>query len=607
MTRVRRPFGIPAALVQIVWVLAWLAGPGDPVLAVSSVAGEDDVFQIVITASRLPQALLEAPVSVEVIGREEIVAAGARDLAEAVRLASGVTMISYGTPAAAQQALIRGSTSQQVLVLVDGLPVASPQGALSLAQFPVGMVERIEVLKGPASNLYGADALGGVINIVTAPAALAPPGRLSVRAGAAEVEVDALAAAVAGNARVSVAGGYARGEGWRPNSDYEKGHLWLRLDREVSSAWEGSFRLSGFESESGVPGSTTFPTEGRQHDAQLRAELALAGDDARGEYLASLYLRRFLRHYEDLFQESHHDATTVGGELQRNFFLERGSATIGVSVRIDRAVSTALEGGEASALAGALYGQLLHHVNSRMTLTVGARLDAHSAYRAPISPRAGLHIDLRPGTALRVSVGRAFRAPTFDDLYWLGAGNPDLEPEIGWSYELGVRQVLSEAAVDVALFRRETHNLIRWTPDAGGVWRPHNVAESRIDGVDVSLTIPVGTNVTLTGAWTAMDARDGQSGERLHFIPIHEGRVGLTYAAAGRQGHITLHYRGARPSPAGTDLSPYAVVNARFSWSVGARGEVYVEGRNLFDTDYEEAEGYPMPGRTLHAGVTYSF
>ena len=111
--------------------------------------------------------LEDVPVSVTVIDQKELKAAGVKILADALRLGPGITVQSNGGRSATQQAFIRGSTSTQILVLLDGAPVASPQGALNLADVPVSMVERIEVVRGPGSALYGADAVGGVINIIT--------------------------------------------------------------------------------------------------------------------------------------------------------------------------------------------------------------------------------------------------------------------------------------------------------------------------------------------------------------------------------------------------------------------------------------------------------
>ena len=132
--------------------------------------GEQDAlddFTIVVTASRIPQELLDVPVSVDVIDGAELAQAGVETLGEALRLVAGISVRQTGSRSGIEQMSIRGSSAEQVLILVDGVPVASPQGSLNLAQIPIAQVERIEVVKGPGSALYGANAVGGVVNIIT--------------------------------------------------------------------------------------------------------------------------------------------------------------------------------------------------------------------------------------------------------------------------------------------------------------------------------------------------------------------------------------------------------------------------------------------------------
>lgn len=565
-------------------------------------------YTVVVTASRLIQVLEDVPVSVTVIDQKELKAAGVKILADALRLGPGITVQSNGGRSATQQAFIRGSTSTQILVLLDGAPVASPQGALNLADVPVSMVERIEVVRGPGSALYGADAVGGVINIITTPASLQSGGNVQARIGGGEVEVLASHAGRIGRTDYAVTAGHVRSKGHRPNSDYEGEHLRVRIDQELSAFSEAYAQLSWMRGDSGVPGSTYFPTspDAHQKDVQFRTEAGYTRELSNGMVRAMLYGRRYEREYKD-FGTDEHLTTTWGVELQRDFDIDTGTLTVGVTARSDVANSTQLDGGKKSARSAALFGQLVRPLTERVAANLGARWDWHSAYPAPISPRAGVRIRVSPTGVLRLSAGRSFRAPTFDDLYWGGVGNPDLKPESGWSYEAGYRQNLSRGHLDVALFQRNTEDLIQWAEGADGMWRPYNVAQSRVRGADVTLSWKLTERLVLTNQWTLLDARDAVSGQRLPYVPRHEGRVIASYSQGDINAHLALQYRGDRKASTGESMLAYTVVNARLHRQLSPYLEVYVEGDNLLNVEYEETRGYPMPGRRLGVGAVLSF
>lgn len=564
---------------------------------------------IVVTASRIPQELLDVPISVEVIDGATLVQAGVETLGEALRLAAGISVRETGSRSGIEQMSIRGASAEQVLVLVDGVPVASPQGSLNLAELPLAHVERIEIVKGPGSALYGADAVGGVVNIITsAPVDLRG---WEIRAEGAPGDLD-LQGAFGGTwqeAHYRVSGGYVGSEGHRPDSEYTEYRLGARIDRELSPSSEASLRFEWFASEAGVPGSTVWPTPGAlRTDRHAWIDLSYLQDLSSGQLQTVLYQRTSRRTYDDTFGNSRHDTSTLGGEVQADLPSDVGVLTLGASGRRDRVDSTDLEGGVKSALSGALFAQLVRDVTERVTVTMGVRADAHSSYPAPISPRAGVRVALGPAATLRASVGRAFRAPTFDDLYWTGSGNPDLLPEDGWTYEIGLRSESGPVSVDVAAFRRNIDNLIRWADlDNDFIWTPENVASSRTDGLEATLTAALGRKVTASLRWTVLEATDLSTGDAIPFIPAHEGGATLHYAGRKSSAFLDLQHRGERPDGSGGVLPAHTVLNGRLSYAVSEGLEVYVEGKNLFDTVYEEQPGYPLPGRVVRFGAVFAY
>lgn len=581
--------------------------PGALALADPEEAIEE--LTIVVTASRIPQELLDAPVSVEVLDGSELAQAGVETLGEALRLAAGASVRQTGSRGGIEQMSIRGSSAEQVLILVDGMPVASPQGSLNLAQVPIDHVERIEIVRGPGSALYGANAVGGVVNIITSSAADLSGGEVRVEGAPGELELQGVLGGSWQDTHYRVSGGYIRSEGHRPNSEYAEYRLAGRIDREISPSSEVALRFQWLSAEGGVPGTTMWPTpDAFQADRHAWIDLSYLQDLSFGQLETTLYQRSYQRTYDDSFGSSRHDGWALGGEVQTDIPFDAGVLTLGASGRSDRVKSTELEGGEKRAASGALFGQLVQDVTERVSVTLGVRADAHSAYPAPLSPRAGLRVALSPAAILRASAGRSFRAPTLDDLYWAIGGNPDLLPEDGWSYEVGVRQELGPVSVDVAAFRREIENLIRWAdPDGDFIWTPENIASSRTEGLETTLTAPLGRNGSATVRWTALTATDLTTGEPIAYIPSHEGGVTLRYAWEKSSAYLSLQHRGERPDGSGQTLPAYTVVSGKVSYALQEGLEVYLEGKNLFDTAYEELPGYPLPGRVVRFGAVYAY
>lgn len=564
---------------------------------------------IVVTASRIPQELLDVPVSVEVLDGATLAQAGVETLGEALRLAAGISVRQTGARSGIEQMSIRGSSAEQVLILVDGMPVASPQGSLNLALVPIAHVERIEIVKGPGSSLYGANAVGGVVNVITRPAADLEGWELRVEGAPGDLALQGAFGGTWQETHYRINGGYIRSEGDRPNSEYTEYRFGGRVDHELSPSSEVSLRFEWLSADAGVPGSTFWPTpDAFQTDRHAWVDLSYLQDLDFGQLEATLYQRTYRRTYGDTFGTSRHDGSTLGGEVQTDIPLGAGVLTLGASGRTERVKSTDLADDEKSAVSGALFAQVVQDVTERVSVTLGVRADAHSSYPAPLSPRAGIRVALGPGATLRASAGRSFRAPTFDDLYWALGGNPNLLPEDGWSYEVGLRQEFGSVSVDVAAFRREIDNLIRWAdPDNDFIWTPENIASSRTDGLEATLAATLGRGVTASLHWTALAATDLTTGDPIPYIPEHEGGATLHYIRERISAYVSVQHRGDRPDGSGNALPAYTVVNGKLSYALGEGLEVYLEGKNLFDEAYEELPGYPLPGRVVRFGAVYTY
>lgn len=425
----------------------------------------------------------------------------------------GVNVVEIGGPGHLATASIRGSETQQVLVLLDGIRLNYPQlGQFDLANLPVSLdqIERIEVLRGPASALYGPGALAGVIHIVTRRPEEEPRASLSWSEASHDTREVAFSAS-----RKAGALGYRFGasrdhsQGHRHNADADR----TALDGLLTVELPGGFGFEAYgyhlKKEIGVPGPRGWESpDARQGDENTSAGLVLKGPlgplalTGRGIY------DRFDNTYRDpgAFSpvDDRHLAQTLGAEAQAHAPVRGQGLTLGAELYRDFLDSSA--SGRQDQSRWAAFGQQEVALTSWASALAGVRFDGHSDFRNEWSPRASLLLSPGGGARVRASADRSYRAPTFNDRFWpfdgFARGNPDLDPETAWEYELGGSQELGGwGSVGVTGFRRDATDLIDWRPedpaDPLSAWSPVNVGTSRTWGVEAGGTAAPGRRVGL--------------------------------------------------------------------------------------------------------------
>lgn len=561
----------------------------------------------VVSPGRRPQRAAASPASVAVLTAGDLVRLGVRTVGEALAFLPETLARAYGGPGSLITASIRGSSAEQVLVLLDGVPVTGAlAGTVDLSTIPLDDVERIEVLRGPFSAIYGGGALGGVISIVTrrraAPAAAVGGGSF----GAWSVGL-----AGGGDGRFSLR--YEAAEGARPNSDLQAGYLSLRLgDQRGDRRWD--FSLTGTSAVRGVPGSTLFPSpRARQEDRRLAAVLTLDRDHAdRGGRSTTQRLRLSLHADGLAFRDprwgidDRHDGLTWSAEWQR---VVRISPTRTVTAGAD-AVWQSLRStsvGDRSAVSGALYLQDDRALGPRTLLSAGLRVDAHDASGVQVNPRVGLVYFVRPDVRLRLAAGRTFRGPSLADRYFpfdgFAVGNPGLRPEHAWSVDAGLEATLGPSVVlRATAFWSEVRDLILWVPDAAFVFSPQNVGSASIRGASVEVEGMLAPLWRLRASSTRMVASDGATGLDLPNRPRHMAALALTRDLPNG-GSITasaVHVEARFADAANTVVLPaYVTAGLSLQMPLGAGLVLRASAQNLFDARFEAVQGYPAPGRSL--------
>lgn len=623
----------PGAILSLVPALAALlacapsAGAQEPVWA----------DPVVVTATRIPTSIQRLGSSVTVIDREEIEASGKTQVPDLLRRVPAVTVINSGGPGARTDVSIRGADEDQTLVLIDGVPVndpASTGGRFDFSGVSTAGIERIEVLRGPQSALYGSDAMGGVINIITRKGEGAPSAYAAVELGSYRTDIER-AGFSAGAARWNVALDASREatEGFSrvpAGTELDGATTWSVSGRGGFELLENlSFEAVGRVEDIQADLDPTTTTDGfadkdeRVYSGRVGARLDLAG--GQWQQQLDLYGSATERRFRDSSTTSDFDGSRVGVEYRNDLFLtEAQTLTIGIDLRDDygrsddtTAVSTTTRYDE-SQYTHSLYGLYQVALWDSLFVTAGARADDYEGFGTEVTYRLTAAMPFEAsGTTLRSSFGTGAKAPTiqqrFDNTFLFGflpvQGNPDLGVEKSTGWDFGVEQTIvpDRAVVTVTGFGNRFDDLIEFDAAAGTFVQ---VDEARTSGVEVSVELVPSNSWRVTATYTYLDTEDESDGSELPRRPRNSGSIVADWNVSRRatlEGSVILVGERYNLSRERDPLQGYSRFDVAGRYSLTESVELLARIENLFDTEYEEVAGLATPGRSFFGGLRASF
>jgi iron complex outermembrane receptor protein len=608
----RTAASLGATLLLLVGARALPAGAQEP--APSGAPTPGDTVELpaleVTAASRLPKG--SASRAAQVLDREELQRLPVRTVNEALRWGVGVDL-QPRSPAQADLSL-RGSSFEQVLVLVDGVPMSDSQtGHFDLnLTVPLELVERIEVVRGPASSLYGTDAMGGVVNIVTRQGVSEPSATVRAEGGSFGSFAGSLTATapLGGAWQLGVSAERDESDGHREGVDHENtlAHATLtgplgsgRL--QVAAGWAArDFGADGFY----APFPSYEETRARLLSAAWRGSVAAADLEVRG-FLRSHDDDFVLRRSDPAFYRNLHDARQDGVEATLRVGGEEGlTAAVGAQLIRDRLESTNL--GDRAEDRRAAHAEAAW-LGRGAQLRAGLRVEGRDGFGTWVAPSMSAAVDVSPRLRLRGAVGRSFRTPTFTERYYTdpsNVGQADLDPESAWSVDGGVDWAAGGGSVIRAtVFRRVAEDLIDWARPAGAPeerpWETRNVESATFTGVELAVDrVAVGPG--FVEGWATLlrleteEAAGFESKVALRPLTRDVGiGVGLPLGGAG-----TVRVRVQSRRRSGGD--DWATGDLRVSGRV-LGGEVWLDVTNLWDTDFLDITGLRAPGRAVRTGI----
>ena len=610
--------------------------------------------EIVVTATRTDAAARTLGNSITVIGREEIFASGNRTVAEAIAAAPGVQVISNGPPGSVTGVFLRGANSEHTLVLVDGMVVndpMSPSRSFDFGNLTAGDVERIEIIRGPQSTIYGSDAIGGIVHVITRRGEGRP--RLEAEMDGGSWGSRAVRTAVLGESRgwryactasyaasdgYSAAGeryGNTEPDGWRNygfsgNLQHDFNERWsLRASARFT---DGRTGLDNFGGPRGDDPNYT----GDFWQASGRAELGYTHPSGRWTQklaVARADTGRLDRNEEDAAHPGESSLGRYKGiserlEWQNLFFPHPDHVlTAGYEYERERGYSSyrseSLWGPYESDFPGrsagmhSLYLQDQWQAGGRFFLTSGLRLDRHEAFGTDLNVRLAPVLTFSNGdTRLRGSFGTGFKAPSLYQLYapatlWGPVGNLALQPEQSWTVDGGLDRYLLEKRLwlSVTVFYNRFTDLITFGDGY------ENLPESASSGLELAGAWQLRPGLRLSANYTFTHTENLTNGESLLRRARHTGSVEVE-AQPWRGLHLAgmLYGKGARWDmdysawPARrTVLGSYLRLDARVSYPLGDTVELYAALGNLLDDLTDEIYGYGVPGRSARGGVRLTF
>ncbi|EHQ52182.1 TonB-dependent receptor [Ectothiorhodospira sp. PHS-1] len=580
---------------------------------------------ILVTPTRTAQTVDQTLASVTVIEREEIERLQPKAFADLLAARAGIALSQNGPFGKTTGLFLRGAASDHTLLLIDGVRMGSATlGSASWQFLPPAEIERVEIVRGPRTSLYGSDAIGGVIQVFTREGD--GPARVRAHMGAGSFNTREYGLGVSGSqdrTRYSLSGSHfgtdgidvQRGVGDSGRDGFHNSSVSGRLSHQATEGLElfGSFHHAFGETDydSGqlardwidfVHHASRIGVRGQLHEVWF-SELSVSHSRDENET------------FQNGVASSRIDTTRYLLAWQNDLLLGDHLFTAGVDYQEDK-VSSSRDYDETRRDNWGVYAQLQldlgHHA-----LTGSLRQDDNEAFGKETTGQLAWGYRITDAWRVRASGGTAFKAPTFNDLYWPGGGNPDLAPESSETYELGLRHQSGGFHADLAVFQSDIDDLIEWAPVPGSsFWQPQNVEKARIRGLELETGMRHAHWSALLSL-TLLDHENRHTGHELRRRPNEIARLDLDRRWQDWSFGTTLIAEGRRYNDAAnTDrIAGHELVHLRAAYQVNPAWTVRATLNNVFDRDYvtarqagfggQPAIDYEQPGRAFYLTLNY--
>lgn len=584
----------------------------------AELTNDNDEVTVIVTAERTPQPISESISSATVITAKKIKEMGAQTVADALRTVPGATIIQNGELGALASIRIRGTSTAQSLVMIDGRRLSSSAfgGSTDLSKIPVENIARIEVIRGPVSSLYGSDAIGGVVNIITKKPS-ADSAEFVLGLGTHDrvsrmMTIDG----VSKNASWNISASVPKYNGSRPNSRFSATDLSGSLTLTDEHGWEIKLNTNVYNDSLGLPGSITFSSLNdhqwwKRRGSELSARRTIAGGQF--EIRGYTFKQELKELNPDWYTDSLITGNTSAAEMTYAKSFGAHQMVFGTEYRDEdyRDIESKVKVQEKGIINKAVFLQDRTSIGTRADLVAGVRYDDHSVAGDRVTPRVGLTYDLGKNTILRTSYSEGFRAPSLVELYYNNYGshgNPNLRPEKSKQYEVGMSTKLGHNTLDLALFTGKVRDQIAYvlTDPVYFTGTFENLERTKQRGVEFTWSRPIDKLTDIALSYTYTDARNTKTDSRINGIPYNQAGISISRRISNFDLALTGRYVGDRLF-SGVKTSSYTVFDLYLAQNRNSTIKPYLMIRNLLNESYDEVAGYPAEGRSFELGIRSSW
>ncbi|WP_225071165.1 TonB-dependent receptor [Desulfuromonas sp. CSMB_57] len=615
---------------------------------------------VVVTATRLETPLSQVASSVTVISRQDIENQQPSHVIDVLRSVPGLDVVRQGGSGQQTSIFLRGANSTHTLVLVDGVEVNDPSNpgrSFDFANLAVDNIERIEIVRGPGSTLYGSDALGGVINIITRKGSGKPKVAISAEGGSFDTHQERLSLS-GGNDLInySLTASYfdtkgisaaAKKYGNTERDGFDRTTVSTRFGLTPLGNVDVDFFLRYIKSNTDLdtfagPGgddpNNTFHSESIY--ARIQGRLMLLND--LWEQRLGLSLTDYARKNIDRTDPDHpfdssrttYDSRLYKMDWQHNlYFTSANVFTLGGEYKKEEAkgksqffyedplwnTDDSFSKKSVETFSAFLQDQVI--LWDDFITTFGLRVDDHQTFGARLTYRITSSYLFRPtGTRIKGTFGTAFKAPTLAQLFenstWV-LGNPNLAPEKSRGWDIGLEQKFWDDRISLSAtyFENRFEDLINtFFSFSSFKYEYENIDKAESKGVELTASVRPMDNLTLSASYTYTDTENRATGNQLLRRPRHKYNLNADYRFLDRGNvNLDIFYVGKRDDidlliwDQTKTLGAYTVVNLAIAYDLAKHLRIHGRVENLFDEDYEEVNGFGTPGIAGYVGATLSF
>lgn len=593
-----------------------------PVLAETPDPAEPRMLDTVqVTAARIAQTVDETLSSVTVIEREEIERLQPQQFTDLLEGRAGIETSQNSAFGKTSSVYTRGTSSDHTLLLIDGVRMGSAtSGGASWQFLPPEEIERVEVVRGPRTSIYGSDAIGGVVQVFTREGRKGPP-KVNAFIGGGSFNTWETGVGVAGgteNTNYSFSVSHFETDGINVQDDagdddrdgYDNTSLATKVSHRLDNGVElfgnllysgGMTEIDGFEDETEFTHAALRAGARASLTPSWNSEISLSHSrDENDNFIQGDFSSRF--------------ATKRDGLDWRNDIAVSDQVQVlaGIDAYEDRVDSTSPYDEDSRYNVGAY--SVMQVDLGRHDLEGSLRYDDNEQFGDKVTGQVAWGYQVADPLRLRASYGTAFKAPTFNELYFPGFSNPNLDPESSRTFELGARYTSGPYYADAAVFETKVDNLISnvCVENCGDGdpftdrLEPQNVDEVRIRGVEMEAGYQTSMWIS-RASLTVLDAQDRETGNELQRRSPVTARFDLDrqFQRFSFGGSVIAKSRSYNDSDNEERLSGYGLLNLRASYQIDPEWQLQATVQNVFDQDYETALGYNQPGRAAFVKLRY--